>query len=68
MGDHQNDAFEKNTHNANVLWEEVKNEVEGVFNTAYGTDPRHTLAARAVADKIAFGTPVPWSLRKHFGR
>lgn len=60
--------FEINTHNEEVLWEEVRNTVRDVMNTCYGTDPRHTLAAEAVANKVARGQSVPWGFARHFGR
>lgn len=56
------EAFKKNTHNEQVLWEAIANEVSIVINTAYGTDPRHTMMARAAADKIAYGKPIPWGI------
>lgn len=60
-------AFKRNTNNANVLWEEIKNVTERAVNTAYGTDPRHGLLACAVADEVAFGKLIPWSIADHFG-
>lgn len=60
--------FRHVTHNADVLWEETKNVTQRAVDSAYGTDPRHGLLARAVADKVAYGEPVPLSLGRHFGR
>ena len=41
--------------------------VQTAVNTAYGTDPRHHLLAQHVAAAVLDGTPLPWSLAKHFG-
>ena len=62
------EAFKNNTHNEHVLWEEIKNVSELAINSAYGTDPRHNVIARAIADEIAFGVKIPWNFGKQFGR
>lgn len=55
------------TDSQTELFKNVFEAVETVFNTCYGTDPRHTMAATHVANKVVFGTPIPWSLADHFG-
>lgn len=60
--------FEHVTHDADVLRDAVKEATQQAVDGAYGTDPRHGLLARAVADKVAAGTPLPWNFARHFGR
>lgn len=62
------DAFVANTLNEVTLWKKVREVTEMAINSAYGTDPRHNLIAIAVADEVAMGVGMPWSLPKHFGR
>lgn len=49
-------------------WEIIKDTTERAVNSAYGTDERHGMLARAVADEIVYGEPIPWKLAEHFGR
>lgn len=48
-------------------WAKVLRVVRSAVDTAYGTDPRHDLLARAAADAVVYDKPLPWSLGRHFG-
>lgn len=48
------------------LAKRVRDATQAAVDSALGTDPRHGLLARAVANKVAHDIPIPWSLSRHF--
>lgn len=50
------------------LRSQIHRTVERAVNAAYGTDPRHGLLGKAVAEQVVDGTPWPWSLSEQFGQ
>lgn len=56
------------TPDRDETWERVLETAQTAINAAYGTDERHHLLARAIADNITCGTALPWGLARHFGR
>ena len=50
------------------IYQTLSTQVEVLLDSLYGTDPRHSLAADALAKKFVYGVPIPWSLTHQFGR
>lgn len=62
------ELYEQRPDPDNQLWKAIKDVAERGINSCYGTDPRHALLAKAIADEVALGKKMPLNLSRHFGR